>query len=58
MDSETWLRTAKATNACVQCGEWYRRGHTCPRMVCEECGKKTAEPSVGPRGSICLRILP
>ena len=39
MNSETWLRTAKAVNACVQCGEWYRRGHTCPRMVCEECGK-------------------
>ena len=34
MDGETWARAARAMNACVKCGEFFKRGHTCPRLVC------------------------
>ena len=39
MDSDTWLRTARATNACMTCGEWFRRGHQCLSRTCDECGR-------------------
>ena len=39
MDSETWLRTARAVNACMVCGQWYRRGHRCLANPCDDCGR-------------------
>ena len=38
MDGETWARTARAMNACVKCGGFFKRGHICPRLVCSTCG--------------------
>ena len=37
MDGETWVRTALAMNACVKCGEQFRRGHQCPSQSCSLC---------------------